>query len=238
MAVKKTRLQRKKEKESLKQAWGYLVLILALLWLIVKLGLPALVKMSTFIGNLRQPEPIEQTAATPVLPPRLEALPADTNKAQLNVAGYSQEGTTVKLYLRGLSVTETIADKEGRFVFSDVNLRVGENEIYTVAGDDKGNTSDRSNVFVVSFDQSAPQLTVETPSESDRFFDNDNPITVAGQAEAEVTVKINGRIVKAGDDGSFTTQLTLEEGDNQIEVLAVDRAENETVKLVTVNYTP
>ena len=135
-------------------------------------------------------------------------------------------------------MTETIADKEGRFVFSDVNLRVGENEIYTVAGDDKGNTSDRSNVFVVSFDQSAPQLTVETPSESDRFFDNDNPITVAGQAEAEVTVKINGRIVKAGDDGSFTTQLTLEEGDNQIEVLAVDRAENETVKLVTVNYTP
>jgi len=43
MAVKKTRLERKKEKESLKQAWGYLVLILALLWLIVKLGLPALV---------------------------------------------------------------------------------------------------------------------------------------------------------------------------------------------------
>ena len=81
-------------------------------------------------------------------------------------------------------------------------------------------------------------LTIDSPKNGDRFFDNDSPITVSGSSEDGVNLTINGRFVLVRADGSFSTQLSLNGGDNKIEAVGRDRAGNETTVSLTVNYTP
>ena len=87
-------------------------------------------------------------------------------------------------------------------------------------------------------DSEAPQLEVSQPENGQRFFDKDNPITVAGNTEAGTNLTINNRFVLVKDDGNFSATQTLTAGDNQIEIVVRDDAGNETKKSLKVNYTP
>lgn len=237
--ARKSRLQRKREKESLKQAVKYLLLIFLVLYLMIKLGLPALIRMATFLGDIRSSsEPIEQQDEVRPMAPRLQPLPEATAESLIDVAGVGEPGTTVQLHLRGISVEETVVDNEGSFEFKGVHLREGENEIYVVARDDVGNKSDDSQTWMVTLDMSLPALGLDQPKNGDRFFDKDSPITVKGTAEEEADLTVNGRFVMIKSDGSWETTINLSEGDNEIEVKAVDAAGNEIIERVVVNYTP
>lgn len=123
-------------------------------------------------------------------------------------------------------------------MFKNVHLRDGENEIYVIANDSKGNSSDASRSFTVTVDKDAPLLIIDDPKDKQEFFDNDNPITVKGKSEEGVDLRINGRLIMIDSDGDFEINLSLEEGDNQIEAIAIDDAGNETKKTLTVNYSP
>ncbi|MEA3355367.1 MAG: hypothetical protein U9Q63_02710 [Patescibacteria group bacterium] len=239
MGRSKTRLQRKREKESLRQAVKYLFLIFLSLFLLIKFGLPGLINMATFIGNIRSSnQPIEKQDELAPRPPRLNPLPEATFSAQINVAGFAENGTSVKLYVRGININEIVANNEGEFEFKDVHLRQGENEIYTVAFDDHGNASDDSISYIIVVDNENPELLIDNPKDGDRFFDSDSPITISGSTEEGVSLKINNHFVMVKNDGTYSTSLSLSEGDNDIEVIAIDKAGNETRVAVKVNYTP
>lgn len=53
--------------------------------------------------------------------------------------------------------------------------------------------------------------------------------------DAEV-LRINGRIVIIENDGSFTYAVTLEDGDNNFEIVAEDKAGNKTTERLTVQF--
>jgi hypothetical protein len=55
---------------------------------------------------------------------------------------------------------------------------------------------------------------------------------------AGAVVSVNDNVLIAGADGSFETQVTLEEGPNLIEVIASDEAGNETSLDLAVTYEP
>jgi len=239
MGRSKTRLQRKREKESLKQAVKYLLLILLVLYLMIKLGLPALIRMVTFLGEVRSSDqPIERQDQLPVMTPQLLPLPEATQEEAMDIVGYGEAGATIQLYIRGISADEVLADKDGNFTFREINLREGENEIYVVARSDKGKMSDESESWTVVFDKTAPSLKIDQPEDGDKFFDKDSPITVSGKTEEDVSLTVNGRFVMLKNDGSWETQVELSEGDNQIEVVVKDAAGNETKETVKVNYAP
>lgn len=239
MGRAKTRLQRKREKESAKQAVKYIFLIFLVLFLLVRFGLPGLINLAAFIGNLRSSsQPIERQDQLAPQPPTLNPIPEATTSAEINLSGFAEAGSTIQLYVRGITVSDSVVNNEGDFEFLSVHLREGENEIYTVANDDQGNKSGESRTYLVTVDKTAPELSLSAPKDGDRFFDNDNPITVKGSAEEDVEVRINGRFVRTNGDGSFETNLSLSEGDNEIEVKATDEAGNEIMEKVTVNYTP
>ncbi|MBU1322539.1 hypothetical protein KKE48_04565, partial [Patescibacteria group bacterium] len=70
--VSKTRLQRKREKDSLRQAFKYLLLVFGLLFLLIRFGLPALINMAAFLGDLNSSkQPIEKQESLPIMAPRL-----------------------------------------------------------------------------------------------------------------------------------------------------------------------
>lgn len=235
----KTRLQKNRERESLRQAVTYLTLIFVLLYLMIKFGLPALIKMAGFIGSIRSSsEKIEKQDTLPPLPPRIFPLPEATPSAQLDINGFAEPGATVQLYLRGISIKETVADNDGNFSFKKVNLRNGENEVYALARDSQDNKSQPSESWIVTVDSEAPKLNLTQPEDGQRFFDTDNPIIVAGITEPRATLLINDRVLIIDDSGEFKTKLWLNEGDNQIEVVAKDAAGNETREALIVNYTP
>lgn len=235
----KTRLQRKREKESVKQAVKYLFLIFLVLFLMIRFGLPGLIKLAAFIGDLRSSsQPVEKEDQIAPRPPTLNPLPEATSSSEITLSGFAEAGTETQLYVRGITVADSVVNSEGEFEFFEIHLREGENEIYVVAKDDQGNVSDESISYTVTVDKEPPTLSLESPSEGDKFFDNDNPITVKGIAEEETEVRLNGRFIRTNSDGSFETTLSLSEGDNQIEVTAIDDAGNQSKETKTVNYSP
>lgn len=237
--VSKTRLQRKREKDSLRQAFKYLLLAFGLLFLLIRFGLPALIKMATFLGDINSSnQPIEKQESLPILAPRLNPLQLATASAEINISGYSQAGSTVKLFLRGISIEETTADANGEFSFKSVHLKDGGNEIYAEANDNQGQESAPSTTYTVTLDSEAPKLELSQPQDGQRFFDKDSPITITGKTEPGTDLTINNRFVLVKDDGSFSATQSLTSGDNQIEILVRDDAGNETKKSLKVNYTP
>ncbi|KKS80166.1 MAG: hypothetical protein UV54_C0014G0005 [Candidatus Beckwithbacteria bacterium GW2011_GWA2_43_10] len=235
----KSRLQRKREKDSLKQAFKYLLFVFVLLFLLIRFGLPILIKMATFLGDINSSkQPLEKQESLPILAPRLDPLPLATASAEINISGFSQPGSTIKLFLRGISVEETTADTNGEFRFKSVHLKDGENEIYAKANNNQGMESEASTPYTVIVDTKVPELTVSQPQDGQRFFDKDSPIAVAGETEPGTNLTINNRFVLVKDDGTFSLTQSLSSGDNQIEILVRDDAGNVTKQTLTVNYTP
>lgn len=234
-----TRLQRKHEKDSLRQAGKYVLLTVIALILVVKFGLPGLIRLAAFVGDLKSSgQPIEKSDSQAPNAPTLLALPEATNSAKISVAGYAETGVTIKLNRGGLVVKETVSDSDGNFEFKDIILKEGNNEFFAEASDDQGNSSGPSKTWLTTFDNTPPRLTVDQPEAGKRFFDQDSPITISGQTEVDNDLTINAKFVLVDSEGKFSAKWPLAEGDNQLDFLVRDPAGNETKKLLTVNYTP
>lgn len=117
------------------------------------------------------------------------------------------------------------ADGKKTCTYHATNLSDGSNSVSLQVTDNDGNVSDIATVsFIIS--TAAPTLNVATPTEN--LLTNSNKVTVSGTAAAgsdAVTlaeVTINGEAVSVGEGGAFSKELTLNEGDNTITVIAKD----------------
>ncbi len=234
-----TRLQRKHDKDSLRQAGKYILFTLIGLFALFKFGLPSLIKMAGFISDLKSSgTPIEKQDSLGPAQPVLAALPEATNSGQISITGYTETGAKVALLRDGLALADTLSDDQGNFEFKNIGLLDGENNFYTIAEDNQANKSEASRTETVVFDKDKPELKVDQPEAGKRFFDADSPITVKGKTEAGAQLTLNGKFVTVGSDGNFSTRWPLSGGDNQLDFVARDRAGNETKLNVVVNYTP
>lgn len=117
------------------------------------------------------------------------------------------------------------ADGKKICTYHATNLSDGSNSVSLQVTDNDGNVSEVATVsFVIS--TSAPTLNVTSPT--DNLLTNSNKVTVAGTAAAgsdAVTlsnVKINGEAVSVGSGGAFSKEITLQEGENTITIVAED----------------
>ncbi len=84
----------------------------------------------------------------------------------------------------------------------------------------------------------APTLTVDVTSPEDGAELTESLVTVTGiVSDPEATVTVNGIEAAVVEDGSFSAQVELIEGENAIEAIAV-LGEQEVSKSITVTYTP
>ncbi|MFC1653881.1 hypothetical protein ACFL1M_03465 [Patescibacteria group bacterium] len=222
----------------MRQTWMLIGLTLVILYSIFRWGIPAIVNMAVFLGDLKSSsEPITQEDTIPPVSPRLEQLPSATTSARLNLSGYTESEASVKLYRLGAELSETVADDDGDFEFVDIRLDDDENTFYTVATDFAGNESDQSNRVTISYDTDAPDLSINSPSDGDEYYgDSERTITISGFADPDVEVRVNDFYAVVSSQGSFSTRIKLEEGDNRISIRAIDDAGNETEKVVTVRF--
>lgn len=104
-------------------------------------------------------------------------------------------------------------------------LSDGSHTIVFNANDNDGNAATQKSVSFI-IDTVAPTLTVTSPTDSS--ITNNATCTVAGTTNdatsSPVSVTVNGKSVTVGSDGSFSTTVTLTEGDNTITIVATDAA--------------
>jgi len=237
---RRSRLLRKEEARSLRQAiiFGSLTIILALG--LVFLGIPALIKMAIFLGNLRSSSlPVETKDILAPAPPRLKPLLEATNSAQVMVQGFAEPKSTVEILLSGTSVKTVITEENGSFKAGGIKLTLGKNDIVATAADEAGNTSQESGKIIIYYDETSPELEISDPADGSTYFGNEeDEIAVKGKTEEKVTVTINERIAIVDSEGNFEYPFSLAEGENQILVVATDKAGNKTEKEIKVTYEP
>ena len=169
-------------------------------------------------------------------------LPADTSAPELSVelpeilqgeridiAGKTEDGAIVTLYVNGVSRGQTtahqVAKESGEFIFSNVLLQSGvENQIKIEALDASSNQAEFNGVIVA--DNSRPKVTLESlPA-----VVTNNRLTIKGTVSESSTLEISlNDISLAKVEGTeFTKDLVLKEGKNNIIISAKDAAGWET----------
>lgn len=220
----------------LKQAVLFVGLAILLMGVVIRFGVPLLIKLAVFLGDIRGGKSGTTEIEDVMAPakPTLVTLPEATPSGTLTVSGFAQAGMMVNIFLNGNPGEDISVDDNGEFS-DEISLRAGDNRIWAIARDPAGKKeSPRSEEMTVVMDDDPPQVTLDAPE--DGSVATSAEITVEGLTDEDATVTVSGRWVTVKNDLSFMTTLSLNEGENVITVTARDRAGNETTKTVKVNY--
>lgn len=155
-----------------------------------------------------------------------------TNDESITVKGESSPNVDITISDNGDEAATTSTNDDGNFS-TDVTLQDGKNELTATASTDAGKTEPSDSV-TVTLDQDNPDLTIDSPK--DRTKTNNMAVNVKGTASDDHldSVKVNGEKADLKDDGSYSHRMLLDEGENDISVVAEDKAGNKTEKTRTV----
>ena len=185
-------------------------------------------------------ETFTQRDRTAPPPPTLSSIPQATHSAKLNIRGFAEAGSTVALFLNNNEEDSQLVSAEGQFIFEEVGLEQGENEIYATASDTTGNESRQSTVYKVVIDRKPPKLEVTEPENNAVITQEDGEqtfIIVKGSVEENAIVTVNGHQAIVREEGRFEYRLLLTEPEeNTIKIEARDLAGNKTTVEKTVIY--
>ena len=156
---------------------------------------------------------------------------AFTNESAITVKGTGTPTTTIQLTNNGEEVGTAEIGDDGAFAIS-TDLTEGEN-LFTAITTLDGEVTEKSSPVIVTLDTINPELTIDSPE--DKAITNRKTVTVTG-AVSDMNldyVAVNGgrAIVK---DGNYTKQIILEDGENEIAVIAYDKAGNTKTKAITI----
>jgi hypothetical protein len=235
-----SRLARQEAKRFTTQAIGFGMLAIVIIALAIFVGIPGLIKVAVFLGDLNNnANPISQTDTIPPPPPQLIPLPEAINTTTVTVAGYAEKGSLLSLYVNGAKVKESLVDDQGSFSFTTITLVDGLNTIYAKTKDAAGNESTISPSLQVQVYTENPTVTIIEPVEGQKFYGISNQqLIVEGSTHSKNRVLINEHQVLMGADGTFKHRLQLNEGDNTITITAIDPAGNEVQETRNVTFQP
>jgi hypothetical protein len=232
-----SRLAKVEEGRQLRTAVKFVILTVGLIAFLGFLGIPLLVKVVEIATNREAGTSINPEDTTPPAPPRIAGLPEYTKENEIKIEGNTESGATVILHLNQ-EIKELLADAGGNFS-TRMNLDDGENKIFAISIDTNGNESLQSKDFLVTFDNQEPKVEVLQPKQGETLSGSkQKQISVEGTTENGVQMTINGRVVIVSGDGKFNYPTSLNEGENNFNIKATDRAGNMTELDVKATYIP
>ena len=234
--MRRSRLKKYSEKKTRKTIILSIIGIIIILYILFKFGIDFLVNFSLFISGSRS-QSNSSTITNQinfVSAPILNPLPPATNSAEIIISGSSSKGETIYLYINNSIVDQTQTDEKGVFHFVE-NLGKGSNLINAKA-EYKNSKSSLSDSFNVLFINSSPTLNISSPQDGESFKKDQNSVTVSGKTDPGISVTVNGFWAVIDDNNNFSYNLPLQNGDNQIKIIATDQAGNKTEKDLKVNY--
>lgn len=231
---KRSRLNRRLEKESKRNFALSILGIIFVLFLLFKFGLPLLINLSIFLSGSKQPTQVSSNSPDFVMAPSLNPLSTATNSAKFTLSGKSVPKATIDFYLNDSLVDKTQVDKNGNFSFDNQFIK-GDNKIYVVAKLDNKKSNPSDTIFIL-YKDSKPNLTVSSPSDGQQFSKDQNEVNIAGSTDPQVKVTVNGFWAIVDQSNNFIYKLKLQNGENVIKITAEDQAGNKTEKEIKVKY--
>ena len=208
---------------------------LAVLVFLGMFGLKILVGFSLAVDKLRGSVVPAQNQAI-LRPPTRDPLPEATNSATVTVTGSGQAGLTLILYVNEAETKKVPVPDKGTFTLFDISVKDGTNTISAKLTDNKGNTSDLSNVISTVIKRTPPALDITAPGDGTRINGEKNTVLVNGKTDEDAGVTINDRVAVVRGDGSFSYEYSLPEGDTTLTIVATDAAGNKTTVQRRVTY--
>jgi hypothetical protein len=239
--MRRSRLNKNFERKTQRTTILSIIGILIILFLLFRFGIDALVNFSLFLsGNKNQTNTQNSNQINYITVPTLNPLAQATNSAQIIITGQSTKGYQVLLYVNNNNVDQVNADNNGNFVFKET-LTSGDNQISAKA-ETNNKQSAFSDTIDVVYKNSPPTLDISSPNDGQSFNKNlvntNNTIDVTGKTDQGVSVTVNGFWAVVDDSGNFSYILPLQNGDNQLKIIAIDQAGNKVEKDLKVNFSP
>lgn len=237
----RSRLARVEKKRSLKKALLFVILTISLILTLIFFGIPTLVRVAILFANIKgsSTQTTEQTDSVPPSPPQLNDLSEYTKDQNISLSGFAEQNSTVEVFLNGSPVGTITTNSDGKFFIEKVSLSQGKNEIYAIATDKTGNKSQPSQTITTNFDNTFPDLTVDQPQDGVTLNgDRQKKIKISGQTEPNVSLTLNDRLIIIDQEGKFSTDFTLSEGENELKIIAIDKAGNQTEKDLKIIFNP
>lgn len=211
---------------------GYSMLVWVLPFFINGIG----VVKNTVKPTQKITAPISQNAnlAPPVLNIPYEA----TNASKINIKGYGTPDSKVKLYLDDEEKQTISVSDDGSFTFEDVALFLGVNNIHSTTVDDSDKESLPSKTIRLLYNNEKPTLKINEPEDNKTIKGGDKKVKISGKTDPGVKVFINSSWVIVDNDGNFSSEQSLNDGDNIFTIKANDIASNITELERKVIYQP
>lgn len=143
------------------------------------------------------------------------------------VKGTVSDEYPVRVKINGIDV-----QAQNSFFESTLELQEGKNEINIVAEDLAGNQS--TLILTITVDTIPPVINVSTPKEGEIFSLSFIPVNGRINDENPYKIKINGSEGEVIGKNFYFDNLPLNEGENQIRIIAEDRAGNIAEESLTV----
>lgn len=152
-----------------------------------------------------------------------------TNKNTVNVSGITETDATVNVKVNDVDSGSVTINTNGNFS-KDIPLTLGVNKILITATDFVGNviTLERE----VIYDIIPPELSITSPTDKASI----NSPRVIGRTEPGTGVKINNVVVEVDSNGYFDTFVNMIPGQNNIFIIATDKAGNINTVTKQVNF--
>ncbi len=234
------RAVKKQQKKSRQNFIITLIIIIILLYGTFFWILPFVISSIGAIRNSTNPSgkvinPTDQeTLAPPVLNIPFEA----TNSSQINISGYGSPGSKVELFIDDDKKQTVTVNSDGSFDINDISLTLGINNIYGKSVDDSGKESLASKIISLTYDNKKPLLQINEPDDNKQIQGGDKKVKISGRTDPGIKVFINNNQVILDKDGNFSSDESINEGDNNFDIKAVDLALNTSQISRKVNYKP
>lgn len=234
----RSRLQRVRSERDGRQGIFYLVTALVVIVVMFIWGLPLVARLA---GYLIKPDntPVATSGLQPT-PPIFADVPEATFSASIAISGFSQPGVDVVLYLNGAEFDHKLTADSGTFQFASVPLSDGDNQIYAYATTANNLQSEKSITYTVTVDKTKPVVTLDSPHDGDILRGQSQRIvTFSGSVNKPGSkVYIGDRMVILQSDGKFNLPYQLVEGDQQLQIKAIDKAGNEGDSTIKLTWQP
>lgn len=215
------------EKRNTRKAVVFAFLSLVIVVFLATNGLSLITKVINFASSFKKnPQTIDLSDKTPPSPPFLQSIPDATNISLFEITGRVEPGNTVVINFNA-EEEEIQTDENGNFS-AKFELIKGENTFFAYTKNPAGNKSQDTKSYVLVFDNEAPDIKILSPNDGSSFYGSKQKnVTIQGNTEIDSSVAINDRIATVNDDGGFSLNYSLSNGENNLKIKSVDKAGNE-----------
>ncbi|MEK7558984.1 MAG: hypothetical protein AAB521_01625 [Patescibacteria group bacterium] len=232
-----SRLSRRLESQSKNNLILSILGIVVVLFLLIKFGIPLLANITGFLSGFQKGDSIsneqnDEFVSVPVLDP----LPQATNSSEFIVSGQGISEQDISIFVNNTLSNSKETDKDGVFSFK-VFLNPGENKI-KVQATQNTNKSDFSDEEIVLYINKPPTLDISSPTDGQRFEKDQNTADIKGTTDSGVRVTVNDFQTVVDENNNFSYTLNLQNGDNNLVIVATNQAGDKTEKSLKVTYSP